>query len=192
VKLGDNAKIRTGLVLSRKEATKKTGLYQYTALTLKALSDRGEIDRDATEPYYATVQLKREYFAREGDILLRLSAPYTSTLISKGSEGLLISAHFTIIRANQREIDSYYLHWWLTQNRKKFYKQASGATMMGTISAGYVGNIEFTPPPIETQHQIAKLLRLSYREQELLRQLSTKKALLVNVTLKQIINSTGG
>jgi restriction endonuclease S subunit len=192
VKLGDNAKIRTGLVLSRKEATEKTGLYQYTALTLKALSDRGEIDRDATEQYGAAVTLKREYFTQEGDILLRLSSPYASALILKENEGLLISAHFTIIRANKKEIDPYYLQWWLTQNRWRFYKQASGASIMGTISSGYVSDMDFSPPPMETQRQIGKLLRLTYREQALLRQLSTKKALLVNAILKQIINSTGG
>jgi restriction endonuclease S subunit len=110
----------------------------------------------------------------------------------KENEGLLISAHFTIIRVSKKEIDPYYLQWWLTQNRRRFYKQASGAAMMGTISSGYVCDMDFSPPPMETQRQIAKLLRLSHQEQELLRQLSVKKTLLVNATLKQITNSTGG
>jgi restriction endonuclease S subunit len=192
MKLGDNAKIRTGLVLSRKEATGKTGLYQYAALTLKAVSDKGEIDRDAVELYCAAMPLKQEYFTQEGDILLRLSSPYTSALILKENEGLLISAHFAIIRVNKKEIDPYYLQWWLTQNRRGFYKLASGAAMMGTISSGYVSDMDFLPPSMETQRQIGKLLRLSYQEQKLLRQLSAKKTLLVNATLKQIINSTGG
>lgn len=186
MKLGDNAKIRTGLVLSRKEATVETGFHQYTALTLKALSNRGDIDREAVELFNAVEALKQEHLTHKGDVLLRLSAPYTAALILEENEGLLISSHFAIIRVSQRKIDPYYLHWWLTQNRKMFYMLASGATMMGTISSGCINDMEFTPLPITKQRQMAEILRLSYREQKLLTQLITKKTLLVNATLKQI------
>jgi hypothetical protein len=192
VKLGDYARIRTGLVLSRKEATEEPALRQYTALTLKALTEDGWIDREMTEPYDAATILKREYFTHEGDILLRLSAPYTAVLILKENEDLLVSSHFAIIRANGRRVAPYYLHWWLSQGRKRFYKQASGASMMGTISSGYISDMDFMPPQIDVQRQMGKLLQLSYREQELLDQLRTKKAMLVNAALNQIIKPTGG
>jgi len=192
LKLGDNAKIRTGLVLSRKVATGKSEPHHYAALTLKALTSSGDIDLCNVEPYSAAEPLKHDYLTRNGDVLLRLSAPYTAALISERNQGLLVSSHFAIIRVSRRKLDPCYVHWWLTQNRKLLYRQASGATMMGTISSGYVSNIEFTPPPIETQKQIAALLLLSYREQELLHQLSAAKSMLVNATLKQIIKSTGG
>ena len=183
MKLGNYAKVRTGLVLSRKEANAETGLHQYTALTLKALTESGEIDLDATEPYYAAVTLKREYFTHKGDILLRLNAPYTSALISKEDEDLLISSHFTIIRANQRIINPYFLHWWLTQNRKRFYRQASGGTMMGTISSGYVSKMEIILPSIDEQANIGTLIQLAYREQQLLTLLAEKKKQLINSAL---------
>jgi restriction endonuclease S subunit len=192
VKLGDYSKIRTGLVLSRKEATNKSESHQYTALTLKAVTDKGGVDMEAVEPYNAAEPLKQDYLTHTGDVLLRLSAPYTVALIPERNEGLLISSHFAIIRANHRKLDPYYLHWWLTQNKKIFYRQASGASMMGTISSGYVSDMEFNPPPLETQRRIATLLQLSYREQELLRQLSAKKTVLVNASIKQIINRAGG
>ncbi|MDR0696333.1 MAG: hypothetical protein LBF68_02140 [Christensenellaceae bacterium] len=65
MKLGDYARIRTGLVLSRKEAAEEPALRQYTALTLKALTEDGWIDREVTEPYDAATILKREYFTHE-------------------------------------------------------------------------------------------------------------------------------
>ena len=192
MKLGDYAKIRTGLVLSRKEASEGSAIRQYTSLTLKAITENGGINRDSTEPYDAITILKREYFTHEGDILLRLSAPYTAALIAKEDKDLLVSSHFSIIRANQRRVDPYYLHWWLTENRKRFYKQASGASTMGTISSGYISDMDFTPPQLDVQRQMGKLLMLSYREQELLKRLSEKKALLMNAALNQIIKPTEG
>jgi len=192
MKLGDYARIRTGLVLSRKEAAEGNASRQYTTLTLKALVEGGRIAREMTEPYDAVTILKRDYFTHDGDILLRLSAPYTAALISKENENLLVSSHFAIIRANGQRVDPYYLHWWLTQNRKRFYKQASGSSMMGTISTGYISEMDFTPPQIDVQRQIGKLLQLSYREQELLDRLCKKKAILTNAVLNQIITPMGG
>ncbi|MDR0490300.1 MAG: restriction endonuclease subunit S, partial [Oscillospiraceae bacterium] len=109
MRLGDSAKIRTGLVLSRKEAKAKSGPRQYAALTLKAVTDRGEIYRESVEPYNAAESLKQDYLTRKGDVLLRLSAPYTAALITEENEGLLISSHFAIIRVSYRKLDPYYL-----------------------------------------------------------------------------------
>jgi restriction endonuclease S subunit len=183
LKLGDCAKIRTGLVLSRKEATSGAETHQYTALTLKALTENGVIDLDATEPYNAVVTLKRDYFTHKGDILLRLSAPYTVTLILENEEDLLVSAHFSIIRVNRGQLDPDYLHWWLTRNRKRFYKAASGASMMGTISSGYVGQMDILLPPIAEQRNIGNLVQLVYREQQLLSLLAQKKKQLIDSAL---------
>ncbi|MDR0696332.1 MAG: hypothetical protein LBF68_02135 [Christensenellaceae bacterium] len=52
--------------------------------------------------------------------------------------------------------------------------------MMGTIHSGYISDMDFTPPQIDVQRQMGELLQLSYRERELLDQLSKKKAMLVN------------
>lgn len=191
MKLSDCAKIRTGLVLSRKEADKKEKAHQYTALTLKAVAESGTIIHDETEPYNAAVALKQEFFTHKGDVLLRLSAPYTAVLISDNDAGLLITSHFAIIRAFKKIVDPYYLHWWLTQNRKLFYKVASGGTMMGTISSGYVGEMEIILPSIDEQVNIGYLLQLTYREQKLLLLLAEKKKQIVNSILHYYIEQKG-
>jgi hypothetical protein len=184
LKLGDYAKIRTGLVLSRKKAVTKVGAHQYTALTLKALPESGMIDHKATESYSAVVALKPAYFTHNGDVLLRLSAPYTATLIAEDNEDLLVSSHFTIVRVNQKHINPSYLYWWLTQNRKRFYKVASGGTMMGTISSGYVGQMEIALPPIAEQLNIGNLIQLAYHEQQLLALLAEKRKTLLDSALR--------
>jgi restriction endonuclease S subunit len=190
MKLGDYASIRTGLPLSRKQANTETSDYLYTALTLKAISDDGFINTDFTEPYFATEPLKREYFTQANDVLVRLSAPYTATVIGSRNEGLLVSQHFTIIRGFSERINPHFLCWWLTKNRKRFYQSASGATLMGTISSGYIAEIPFYPPPIDVQNKIGILLELTMREAKLMASLSEAKTKLINATIIKMTSST--
>ena len=65
---------------------------------------------------------------------------------------------------------------------------ASGGTMMGTISSGYVADMPFEPPLIERQRQMAKLLELAKREQQLLSELSKRKKRLSDAILAKIAN----
>ena len=187
MKLGDCTSIRTGLVFSRKEALPNESNRRYRALNLRNVTAEGQILLSDVEDYYASDALKKEYFTRVGDVLLRLSAPYTAILITEEETDLLIPAHFAIIRT-VKTLDPQYLHWWLTKNKKRFYKMASGGTMMGTISSGYVADMAFELPPIERQRQIAKLLELAKREQKLLSMLAEKKKQLTDAALKKIIS----
>lgn len=186
MQLGKLAHIRTGLVLSRKEASPFAYSDEYKALNLKSVSCDGFIDRDLLETYYAIERLKPDYFTRERDILLRLSAPYTAVLIGEDYINLLVPAHFAIIRVKPRSLDSYYLHWWLKRNRQSFYKMASGGTMMGTISSGYISDIVIDPPTLERQRLISEYLRLADHEQQLLSQFKNKKLLLTHGIAREL------
>lgn len=187
VKLSNYANIRTGLVFSRKKANPDESNRQYQALNIKCVTDDGQIMLSDIEDYYASDALKKEYFTCAGDVLLRLSAPYTAVLITENEAGLLIPAHFAIIRT-KKTLNPRYLHWWLTKNKKRFYQMASGGTMIGTISSGYIADMAFEPPSLRRQYQIAKLLELENREQLLLSELAIKKTLLIDATLKKIIS----
>ena len=189
MKLETYASVRTGLVFSRKEAPPWKSKITYRALSLKNVPEDGKILLCDIEDFFAGEVLKKEYFTCEGDVLLRLSAPYSAVLITEREVDLLIPAHFAIIRTYD-SLDPRYLCWWLTKNKKRFYQIASGGTMMGTISSGYIANMPFTPPPIEKQRQVARLLELSNREQQLLSALAKKKKLLVDAILNKIPDMT--
>jgi len=183
--------IRTGLPLSRKQTTADKAQHTYTVLTLKAMDNDGVINTDFTEPCFTAEPLKSEYFTKAGDVLIRLSAPYTATVITEGKENLLVSQHFSIIRNKEMGVNPHFLRWWLTQNRKRFYQSASGATHMGTISSGYIAELIFEPPPFEIQVKIGSLLELATRERELLARLSESREKLINATLNKIVNNGG-
>ena len=190
MKICEIAIIRTGLVLSRKEASLDMDYYTYPAISLKNITEDGQILLTQIENYYAAEELKREYFTQDGDILLRLSTPYTAILITEKETNLLVPSHFAIIRVD-KTVDPNYLHWWLAKNRKRFYQMASGGTMMGTISAGYVSEISVDLPSLDLQRKIAKLSELEKREQQLLLLLSEKKKKLIDAIITKIINNKG-
>ena len=159
-------------MLSRKEAPHSD--YLYHIINLKNITEDGQISAGDYEKYYANEAIKKEYLTRNSDILLRLSSPYTAVMISEKEAGLVIHSHFAIIRPG-KTVDPHYLHWWLTKARKQFCKIASGGTMMGTISTGYVREMPMELPPIERQHEIGELHSLAIQEQYLLSLLADKK-----------------
>ena len=190
MKLGDLVIIRTGLVLSRKEVKPSEADYKYRALNLKCVTNDGKIIQSEVDDYYTNDNLKREYFTYANDILVRLSTPYTILMIKKTDENLLIPSHFAIIRTGDY-IDSNYLCWWLSKNRKQFFRFASGGTLMGTISSGYIADMIFEPLEIENQHKIGRIHELAIREQQLLAALSESKKKLIEATLIKFDSSKG-
>jgi len=188
--LGDYVVIRTGLTFSRKEALPGENYHSYPALSLKNVKEDGQVLLTEIEDYSAAEPLKDDYFTQEGDVLLRLNAPYTAGFITKKEIGLLVPSHFAIIRTKEM-VDPRYLRWWLTKKRSWFYKVASGGAMMGTISSGYVAQMPFNPPPLEKQCIIGELFELVNREQNLLSLLALKKKQLIDKVLTNFVNEKG-
>jgi len=190
VNLDEYAVIRTGLVLSRKEAKLGENCKIYPALSLKNITEDGQILLTDIENYSTAEQLKEVYFTHSGDVLLRLSAPYTAVVITEKETNLVIPSHFAILRIKEK-VDPRYLRWFLEKKRCYFYKIASGGTMMGTISSGYVAQMPFEPPPLERQLKIGELFELLNREQRLLSLLAIKKKQLIDAALLKFLKYRG-
>ena len=75
--LGEIADIRSGLVLSRKQARADSPqAIRYHQLSLRAVKAEGEIDPAELEPYFAKEPLSMDYLTQPNDIVVRLTAPY--------------------------------------------------------------------------------------------------------------------
>ena len=80
MKLQSLAGVRSGLVLSRKQSKEPTD-YRYPLINLRCIQQEGNIDLHKADIYEAKESLKEEYLSRQGDIVVRLTAPYTAVLI---------------------------------------------------------------------------------------------------------------
>ena len=187
--IGEIAVVRTGLVTARKKKT-ATSLrtYEYRLLNLKCIEEEGRIDRSNIELYELSEELKDDYLTRMGDILVRLSAPYTAVLIDQLDLcGIVVPSHFAIIRADKRYAAPEYIFWSLRRdkNRITMMQNSSGSTAFGTISSGLIASLTITLLPLHEQQIIGDLLRLSEREQELLNKLAEEKKIYNTLLLNQ-------
>jgi len=191
--INDIAVVRTGLVTARKKKDAASlGTYKYQLLNLRCIANEGYIDKDYIEPYELSEELKDDYLTRIGDILIRLSAPYTAVMINKPELcGIVVPSHFAIIRVDERYALPGYVFWVLRREKNKItmMQNSSGSTAFGTISSGLISSLPITLLPLHEQQIIGELLCLSEREQELLQKLSEEKKTYNTLLLNQIYDN---
>ena len=91
MKLQELASVRSGLVLARKQSREPTD-YRYPLINLRCIQPEGIINLNESDIYEAKEPLKEEYLSRRGDIVVRLTAPYTAVLIDDLTSGMVISS----------------------------------------------------------------------------------------------------
>lgn len=173
--LGTVAAIRSGLVLSRK-LSREISSYRYPLLNLRAIHPDGYILPDSLEVFYATELLRQEYLTQQGDIIIRLSVPYTAILIDPDMTGMVVSSNFAIIRLNQKYMLPEYLLWLLnTPDIKKKIYESSSSNMLSAVRPAFFAELEVLLLPLADQEKIAKLNLLAKQETQLLKKLADEK-----------------
>lgn len=170
MKLGHIALIKMGLVLTRKKATIKYEVKNtYNLITLKNIKDNGAFNKEPFETFESNEELEEGYFTVEGDILVRLSHPYTAVHIDKGKAGLLVPSSFAIIKLRTADYIPEYVTWYLNsdQVKKELIKSQTGTAML-TTNKSILASIEIKEIRIEDQIRIGKIQELYFREEELL------------------------
>ena len=175
MKLGEIASVRSGLVLSRKLA-RENPVQRYRLLNLRSITPEGYIDMNETDVFDAKETLPGEYLSQVGDIVIRLSAPYTAVLIDEETEGMVVSSNFVIVRTDPQVLLPDYLYWLLNTSEVKHRMfENSSSNMLGAVKPKFFADYEITPLPIPEQQKIAAINALAKAESKLLRQLANAK-----------------
>ena len=171
------ADVRSGLVVTRKQAQKpEEAACTYQLLNLKAVTDSGGIDQTALLPFHASETLADHYFTHSGDIIVRISEPYTAVYITEETAGLLVPSHFVIVRTEPDKALSEYVAWYLNRERIRKKNRLSCAGMLLQIKPSTVAETEIKLPDLDKQRQIIELNRLAQAELTLLeKQLAYKQ-----------------
>ena len=185
IRLQDVASVRCGLVLSRKQAASPTGC-RYPLINLRCVQPAGRIDRKEVGVYEAKEPLKGEYLSRQGDVVVRLTAPYTAVLIDAETSGMVIPSNFVVIRMERVGLLPEYLFWLLNTSRMRrdFYENAT-SNMLGAVKAQFLAEIALMLPPVEVQRSIAQLNLLAKKERQLQNKLADEKEMLYAWTLNR-------
>ena len=175
MRLGDVATVRCGLVLSRKQSPTPTNA-RYRLLNLRSINADGSVEMAMLDEYYAVESLSSEYLSQVGDIIVRLTAPYTAILVDDAIAEMVVSSNFVIIRPNPRQLISGYLAWLLnTRKAKRVIFENTSSNMLGAINPKYFACMEVALPSIDRQSAIADLNALALKEGRLLRRLADEK-----------------
>lgn len=175
MRLGDIALVRSGLVLARKQA-KNEPSYKYPLLNLKAIQADGYLDAETLEIFHASEHLNSEYLTHTGDLIVRLSTPYTAVLIGNREEGMVIPSSFAIIRVDRRYVLPEYLFWLLNtpKVRQQIYENTTG-NMLGGVKPSFFNEFRVDPLPLEKQQAVVALNETARREVMLLTELAAEK-----------------
>lgn len=167
--------VRCGLVLSRKQSRTPTDA-KYRLLNLRSINVDGCVEMALVDEYYAIERLSPDYLSQVGDVVVRLTAPYTAILIDEETAGMVVSSNFVIIRPNPRMLLSGYLAWLLnTRKTKRVIFENTSSNMLGAINPKYFACMEVVLPSIDRQFAIADLNALALKEGRLLRRLADEK-----------------
>lgn len=188
MKLESLATINTGLVTARKQAKEwEKSCKSYKTLNLKAINEKGYIDDDLIEEFRAIEEIKTVYLTQMGDIVVRLTTPFTAVLIDEQHEGLIIPSHFVVIRANKKKILPEYLYWLLnTEQVKQELQQNINSTIIGTVKPKTYATLNIECLELEEQRQIGELNLLAKRELYLWVQIMAQKELYYKEAINKI------
>ena len=185
--LNSIASVRTGLILSRKEAKTAESCCEYRQLNLKAIDDNGRIDLGETVPFYTSEELSDNYLTRIGDIIVKTTEPYTAVYITEEYTDLVIPSHFVLIRdINEEVVLPQYISWYLNTDRiKKMFRMSSTGSLK-QIRPAMIGEVEIKPPTIERQKQVIELHEYSCTEIQLLEKLIELKKIYYKVKIDNV------
>ncbi len=188
MKLGEIASVRSGLVLSRKLA-RENPVQRYRLLNLRSITPEGYIDMNETDVFDAKETLPDEYLSQVGDIVIRLSAPYTAVLIDAESKGMVISSNFAIVKTDSKTLLPEYLYWLLnTPEVKHRMFESSSSNMLGAVKPRFFSEYEITLLPISEQQRIAAIYSLAKKESRLIQQLVKAKEKYYEIILRNTYN----
>ena len=186
MKLGSVAQVRSGLVLARKQARGRTE-YRYPLLNLKCIHPNGYIDTALCEMFDSVEYLNPEYLTHKGDVVIRLTIPYTAVLITDELEGYVIPSSFVVVRTDRSIVIPEYLLWLLNsqQVKQRIYESAV-SNMLGAVKPRYFAEFEMEEISISHQQILADLNQLAKREAQLLAKLAAEKERYYDHILNQV------
>lgn len=185
----DLADVMVGLVLNRKEANPTTlSIYYYKALTLKSLNSEGWIDKTLLDDFKSLENLDEKYQCLEGDVLIKITPPYTAVAINKELHGTVIPAQFIIIRLKGKAVVPEYLAFYLNADemKREIMLSATG-NIVSMLRIGTIRDLKIPIPDLEKQLKIGEVSKLIIEERHLMNKLVETKEKYYQALTKSLI-----
>lgn len=189
VKIDKIAYIQTGLVATRKKATSKdSDFFKYKMLSLKSFEPSGKLITNELEWFKSNEELEGKYLTHLGDIVIRLTAPYTAICINKSETELLVPSNFAIIRIEDNSFLPEYVSMFLNSEKmENEFKRSSVSTTIPLIKTSYLREVEIPEKKLEMQKKLLKFNDLQKKEIILVNNIIKEKLKLAQARIKKIL-----
>ena len=160
IKIKDVAEIGSGLVVARKKAVHDNEIIkEYKQLNLRSINKNGYIEVGELEILKTKEKVDNYYITHEGDIVVRLTDPFTAVYITKEMEGIVISSNFCIVRCSDKYSSGYLSYYINSDTAKKLLLSNLQGSIMKNINMSAVAELQIPEISLEKQITIGKLLR---------------------------------
>ena len=184
MKLGEISEIRTGLVLSRKQSKSDTGI-DYHVLTLSSIEKEGRINLNTIENFKSVTELDNKLLTKQGNIIIRLSNPYTAVYIKK-DENILMPSLIASIEINSKDFLPEYIQIFLnSENCKERLRKEANGTVIVTVNTKILKELEIPELPIWKQKDLIEYENSYYTEKKLTEKLLELKEKEFQMVLEQ-------
>ena len=119
LKLEQLASLSIGVVFKRYKVDASIKVHTYKLLTLKSFSAQGWIDESNLEVLYTKKPIHDKYLTKPGDVIIRLSKPFTAIAITKETSGIVVPSLFIRISDISNSLQPDYLMFLL--NSQKYH-----------------------------------------------------------------------
>lgn len=184
MKLGDVTEIIGGQNMTRISAENYAGsiLKKVKVMIPKAIVDGMVIEKDLGDAEIVK-EIDADKYTQEGDIVIKLSSPYDSALISSEQAGIVIPSFCAVIRVKEGEYDRRYLTAVLNT---EVVRKGLAARVAGSIRPMIrISDLKDLDLPIidkEDMEAIGKAYLLSGKKRQILQEMANiEKELMENV-----------
>lgn len=190
LEIKDIAKVCSGLVVTRKKAIYKNDVIKsYKQLNLKSINKKGYIEFNELDILEARELIDSYYLTKEGDIVMRLTDPFTAVYISKEMEGIVVSSNFCIIKCSDK-YNAIYLSYYINSDaaRKDLLSNLQGY-IIKNINMTTVEELQIPPISLKKQELIGKILRAQTQKIIILNKIEELEIKLQKEILKKVENN---
>ena len=122
---------------------------------------------------------------KEGDIVIKLSTPYDSAIVTSESQGAIVPSFCAIIRNSSFNVNYLQAYLSTTECKEKLRNQVQG-TVMSILSVGKVGAIEIPCPDDAIQREIGDQYRKTQNKLSIIKQIVELEAKRNNLVFKEL------
>ncbi len=173
-KLGDLKDIQYtgGVIVPRVEAKANELSVGTIKVLMPSAIASGEINKSETKEIELKKEVDESKLTQEGDIILKLSAPYDAVHITKEDCGLLVTSFCAIIRNNNKEISSDYMTAFF--NSQAYLNQVKGlvsGSSVPMLAIAKIKDVEIKILNADEQNEVAEYFKCIRNKERLYKQI---------------------